>query len=227
MKNAWWRTVCVVYGFSLFSMWAAYTLRSVSAADAFEQGLEGWVVEGTDAVEGSSHKVPVWTYESGVVRCSGHGFGYLRYREPVSDFRLELEYRFPKNGNSGIGIRTVPFTGPLETRPSQAAYEIQLLSDAGKTADRGSCCSLYGHEAPNRNTSRAVGEWNSIVVECIGPRVRLEHNGEKVIDFDQSTRKDTAKKPLSGSICLQNHGSVVEFRHVRLTRFQSSRTDSR
>jgi hypothetical protein len=190
-------------------------------ADLLAQGLDDWAVEGTADVEERGQRVPVWTLADGVVRCSGRGFGYLRYREAVADFRLELEYRFPKNGNSGIGIRTVPFTGPLETRPSQAAYEIQLLSDAGKTADRGSCCSLYGHEAPRQNTSRPVGEWNAIIVECVGPRIRIEHNGEKVIDFDQSTRKDTAKKPFVGSVSLQNHGSQVEFRTIRLTKLTS------
>lgn len=198
-------------------VWRASISPAADAANLLERGLEGWIVEGASDFEDRGQKVPVWTFENGVVKCNGRGFGYLRYDEQVSDFRFEAEYRFPKNGNSGIGIRTVPFTGPLESRPSQAAYEIQLLSDAGKQPDRGSCCSLYGHEAPKENRSRPVGEWNTIVVECQGPKIRITHNGVAVIDFDQSTRKDTATKPLSGSVCLQNHGSVVEFRNVRLT----------
>lgn len=188
-----------------------------TAGDLIGRGLEGWVVEGTRDFEERGQRATVWTVADGVVRCSGRGFGYLRYEESFSDFRLELEYRFPKNGNSGIGIRTVPFTGPLETRPSQAAYEIQLLSDAGKPPDRGSCCAIYGHEPPKENTSRPVGEWNTLVVECRGPRIQIAHNDVGVIDFDQSERKDTAQKPLSGSISLQNHGSVVEFRAIHLT----------
>ena len=192
------------------------------AADLLERGLDGWVVEGTLDAEERGERVPVWTIADGVARCTGRGFGYLRYDEQVSDFRLEADYRFPKNGNSGIGIRTVPFTGPLESRPSQAAYEIQLLSDAGAPPGRGSCCSLYGHEAPKANTSKAVGEWNSVVVECRGPRIRIVHNGTDVIDFQQSTRKETVTKPLTGSISLQNHGSVVEFRNIRLTDLSSS-----
>lgn len=185
--------------------------------DLVAHGLSEWSVEGTIDIEERGQRIPVWTLVDGTVTCSGRGFGYLRYREGVSDFRLELEYRFPKNGNSGIGIRTVPFTGPLETRPSQAAYEIQLLSDAGAPASRGSCCSLYGHEAPHRNTSRPVGEWNSLAIDCVGPRIRITHNGVEVIDFDQSSRKNTATKPLAGSIALQNHGSPVEFRNLRFT----------
>ena len=61
-----------------------------------------------------------------------------------------------------------------------------------------------------------------MVVECRGPRIRIVHNGTDVIDFQQSTRKETVTKPLTGSISLQNHGSVVEFRNIRLTDLSSS-----
>ena len=197
---------------------AACRLPAAEPIDLLARGLDAWAVEGTAAAEERGDSRPVWTLSDGVVRCSGRGFGYLRYREGVSDFRLELEYRFPKKtGNSGIGIRTVPFTGPLETRPSKAAYEVQLLADAGTAPVRGSCGSLYGHEPPRENTSRPVGEWNTMVIECVGPRIRIVHNGVEVIDFDQSSRKDTARKPLIGSVSLQNHGSQVEFRNIRLT----------
>lgn len=200
---------------------AGYQVPAAEPLDLLARGLDAWEVEGTVDAEQRGVRVPVWTLTDGVLRCSGRGFGYLRQREQVSDFRLELEYRFPKNGNSGIGIRTVPFTGPLETRPSQAAYEVQLLSDAGTVPNRGSCCSLYGHEQPKKNTSRPVGEWNEVVIECTGPRIRIDHNGVQVIEFDQSSREDTAKKPLAGSVSLQNHGSQVEFRTIRLTELSS------
>jgi len=201
----------------LLVVFAACRLPAAEPMDLLAPGLDAWEVEGTKDAEERGERVPVWTLTDGVVRCSGRGFGYLRHRDRVSDFRLELEYRFPKNGNSGIGIRTVPFTGPLETRPSKAAYEIQLLSDAGAVPSRRSCCSLYGHEQPIRNTSRPVGEWNEVVIECAGPRIRINHNGVEVVDFDQSSRKATAQKPLTGSVSLQNHGSAVEFRTIRLT----------
>jgi hypothetical protein len=207
----------VIPAIILVVAFASCRLPASEPIDLLAGGLDAWEVEGSVNSERRGERVPVWTLTDDVVRCSGGGFGYLRHRKQVSDFRLELEYRFPKNGNSGIGIRTVPFTGPLETRPSKAAYEVQLLSDAGAVPSRGSCCSLYGHEQPKQNTSRPVGEWNEVVIECTGPRIRIDHNGVQVIDFDQSSRKDTAKKPLTGSVSLQNHGSQAEFRNIRLT----------
>jgi len=195
---------------------AAVTAAEPVAIDLLGRGLEGWTVDGASEADDGGRRVPVWTCADGIVTCLGKGFGFLRYDQEYSDFRLELEYRFPKKGNSGIGIRTGTFTGVLNTRPSVAAYEVQLLSDAGTKPGPGSCASLYRYVGPHENVSKPIGEWNSMVIECRGPRVRIVHNGVEVIDFDQSSRKDTAGKPLRGHVCLQNHGSRVEFRNIRI-----------
>ena len=70
---------------------------------------------------------------------------------------------------------------------------------------------------PARITSRAIEDWNSLAVECREPRIRITPNGVEVVDFEQSMQPATKLKPLQGSVCLQNHGSVVEFRRVVLT----------
>lgn len=194
-----------------------------AVVDALAKGLDGWTIDGAGQAPTEPGAVPVWTFADGVVQCSGKGFGFLRFDKPLGDFRLELEYRFPKKGNSGIGIRTIPFTKNFDTRPSVAAYEIQLLSDAGSPPNKGCCGSLYRYVAPSANPSRPVGEWNSMRIECQGPRIRITHNGTEIIDFDQTTLAETAKKPLSGNVCLQNHGSAVEFRNIRITEIASPR----
>jgi hypothetical protein len=204
---------------------ASAALRAAEPAviDALAQGIDGWTIDGAGQAPTEPGAMPVWTFADGVVRCTGKGFGFLRFDRPLEDFRLELEYRFPKKGNSGIGIRTIPFNGKLETRPSFAAYEVQLLSDAGSPPNKGCCGSLYRYVAPSANPSRPVGEWNSMRIECQGPRIRITHNGTEIIDFDQTTLADTAKKPLRGNVCLQNHGSAVEFRNIRITEILGSR----
>lgn len=202
---------------TLVALLLAGAAAPVSAADLLARGLEGWVVEGAGTAQVKGEKVPVWTIADGVLHCRGGGYGFLRNETPVGDFRLDLEYRFPKKGNSGIGIRTPPFTGVGGTRPSAAAWEVQLLTDAGKAPVRDSCCALYGQVAPREITSRPAGEWNAVAIECRGPRIVVRHNDTVVIDFDQTSRPDTAGKPLQGFVSLQNHGSEVEFRGIRLT----------
>jgi hypothetical protein len=196
--------------------------------------LDGWVVEGPKADKNGN---PNWSVQDGNIVCLGAGFGFLRYdREKFGDFALRVEYRFapaanPKqSGNSGVGIRTIPFDRKQSalTRPSYAAYEVQLLDDAGKPADIHGSGSLYRYLAPTANPVKPAPEWNMVEVECVGPRIRVTMNGEKILDADQTTipdLKDKDKpakapapkdKPLSGYVCVQSHTGKVEFRKVQI-----------
>jgi hypothetical protein len=144
------------------------------------------------------------------------GFGFLRYEEELKDFELRLEYRQQPQSNSGIGIRYDKFTGPAKTRPSYAGYEIQLLDDGNKKPDAKSTGSLYRYVAAKKSAAKPAGEWNELVVECRGPKIKITLNGEVVQDVDQSTIPEIAKKPLKGHIALQNHGGGADFRNIKL-----------
>lgn len=184
------------------------------------KNLDGWVAEGAkdykDKKTGEVH--PVWSVnKEGNLFCDGGGFGFLRYDgRRFSDFRFHVEFRMTKKCNSGIGIRTTKFDPKQSTatRPSFYSYEIQLLDDAGKKPDEHSTGSLYRYVAPSSNPGRPVGEWNAMDIECIGPRIRITYNGEKIIDVDQATIAQIKDKPLEGYLCLQNHGGKLEFRNI-------------
>jgi hypothetical protein len=53
-------------------------------------------------------------------------------------------------------------------------------------------------------------------IECRGPKIRITLNGQTIQDVDQSTIAEIKNKPLSGYLCLQNHGKLIEFRNVRV-----------
>jgi hypothetical protein len=213
---------------TLFVLLVAVALANASAEDAklvlFNgKDLTGWVAEGAKEYKdkATGELRPVWSVnKEGNLFCDGSGFGFLRYDgRRFSDFRFHVEYRMTKKCNSGIGIRTTKFDPKQSkgTRPSFAAYEIQLLDDAGKKPDAHSTGSLYRYVAPSSNPGRPVGEWNAMDIECIGPRIRITFNGEKIIDVDQSTIAELKDKPLDGYLCLQNHGGKLEFRNVWVT----------
>jgi hypothetical protein len=179
------------------------------------KSLDGWVVEGTKARGGK----PIWRAEDGKIVCDGFIFGFLRYeKEEFGDFRLDLEYKLGKKGNSGIGVRTVPFTGKRDTRPSLASYEIQLLDDAGEAPSEHSTGSLYRYVAPTSISVKPAGEWNKVSIECVGPHIKVTINDVVVQDVDQSAHPKIKDKPLKGCISLQNHGHHVEFRNLQVTR---------
>jgi len=178
--------------------------------------LSGWVVEGSAKAVFDGKEQEIWTVENGEIHCRGKGFGFLRYDKPLKDFVVRLEYKIAPKGNSGIGIRTVKFAGKANTRPSFAGYEIQLLDDAGKSPGKHSTGSLYRYVAPAENPSLPAGQWNTVEIECRGPRLRVVFNGKVLHDLDQTTIEEIKNKPLEGYFCLQDHGSKVWFRNVRI-----------
>jgi hypothetical protein len=184
--------------------------------------LSGWVVEGTkefaakDAKK-DDPKTPIWTVKDGSIHCAGNGFGFLRYEREVADFVYHVEFKMSKGCNSGVGIRHTKFTGPAATRPSFSGYEIQLLDDgAKKTTDKHSTASLYRYVAATKNAVKPAGEWNTIEIECRGPKIKITLNGEVVQDVDQSTIPEIKDKPLRGFVSVQNHGKAIEFKNLRL-----------
>lgn len=178
--------------------------------------LSGWVVEGTADQVRDGQTRPVWSVRDGMIDCQGHGFGFLRYDRVFHDFALHVEYRMPTGCNSGIGIRGVKFTGPFATRPSAAGFELQLLNDADKPPTAHSSGSLYRYVAPKSAAVKPAPAWNSVDIECVGPRLRVFINGTCVQDIDQTTVAAIAAKPLSGYVSLQNHAGNVQFRNVRV-----------
>lgn len=190
--------------------------------------LDGWVVEGAADFKDGGKTHPVWVARDGMISCmvTKGSFGFLRStKKKYSDFHLQLEYRFappadPKarRGNSGIGIRTPAYDPKqsVRTRPSFASYEIQLLDDADRKPNKHSTGSLYRYVAPSEQAAKPAPQWNRIEIKCVGPRVEITLNGKKIIDVDQTTNPEIKDKPLEGYICLQNHGSRIDFRKIEV-----------
>jgi hypothetical protein len=212
---------------------AAAPARAEDFRDLFNgKDLDGWVVDGPKK-DRQGH--PIWSVRDGRIVGLGKAYGFLRYdREQFGDFVLRVEYRFPEPGtarqqnNSGLGIRTGRFDPKRtrQTRPSYAAYEVQLLDDAGRPPSVHGTGSLYRYLAPTANPVRPSPEWNVVEVECVGPRIRVTVNGRQVLDADQNAIPDLKnkpagapapkEKPLRGYVCVQSHTGKVEFRKVQV-----------
>ena len=179
--------------------------------------LDGWQVDGAARFDDKTGRHPVWTVANGEVFCAGHGFGYLRYDKQLANFVVSLEFKARPNTNSGIGLRGIKYSDKdLNTRPSIAGFEVQILDDVGKQSTVDSSGALYRYVAPKKNAIRKAGEWNRLVITCRGPKIVVHLNGETVQDFDQTSIPKTADKPLSGYLSLQNHGGPIVFRNIRL-----------
>ncbi len=109
----------------------------------------------------------------------------------------------------------------LATRPSYSGCEIQLLDDADKEPSKTSTASLYRYVAPTANSVKPAGQWNTIDIECAGPKIRITLNGKLIQDVDQTQVEEIKGKPLQGFVSLQNHGKLIEFRNLKLKKDKS------
>jgi hypothetical protein len=182
--------------------------------------LAGWVEEQHAFFKAKHPNVSTWAVKDGVVACDGSrgNCGFLRYERKLSDFALRLEYRMPPGCNSGVCVRVpAPYNGlPDETLPSRTGCEVQIQDDAGTGPSLSSSGALYGAVAPEANAARPAGEWNELEIVCRGPRLRVTLNGRVVQDVDQTEHGAIRDRKRAGYLMLQNHGSAVEFRNLRL-----------
>ena len=63
--------------------------------------------------------------------------------------------------------------------------------------------------------TKPAGEWNRMIVTMKNDDLKVELNGETVVDINL---KEKSKKPVpdKGFICLQDHGLNLFFRNLRL-----------
>jgi len=185
--------------------------------DILNPDLEEWKATG---------KPEAFFFADGSLECDGTGGEFFYYSlETFQDFEIQAQVRVSEGANSGIFLRVSDPEDEVQT-----GFEIQVLDSYGKsvpgTHDFG---AVYDIQAPSVNAARPAGEWNDILVICIGPQVRVEINGKTIVDvnFDEWTQPGKnpdgtdnkfrmAYKDLihPGYLGFQDHGARVWYRNV-------------
>ena len=124
-----------------------------------------------------------------------------------TDFKLHVEFRVPKNGNSGIYLR--------------GRHELQVEDSHGMEPLSTHTGGVYGFLVPNENAARPAGEWQTYDVTLVGRRVTVVLNGRTVI-ADQVIPGITggaldSNEGEPGPIYLQGDHTAVEYRKIVLT----------
>jgi hypothetical protein len=171
----------------------------------------------------STGDMKVWGAEDGVLFVNGGGGGWLMTEQEYGDFELRLEFKMPKKGNSGIGLRA-----PLKGDPAYQGMEIQLLDDENWTGLRPSqhTGSIYDVVPAAKVVTRPHGQWNQMRIVANGRHVLIELNGVKLVDANlDDYKKHTERHPgllrKAGHIGLQSYNFRVEFRNIFIKPFGS------
>jgi hypothetical protein len=150
------------------------------------------------------------------------------------DFRLRLEYRI-EGGNSGVQYRSKildpagwvvgGYQADIDSKPvySGIMYEEQARGILAKRGERARIdrtgkvkTESIGDAAELQKSIHTDDEWNSYVIEAIGPRMRHTINGKLM---SVTNDRDQSKAAKDGVIALQVHAGppmTVRFRNIRL-----------
>jgi hypothetical protein len=167
--------------------------------------LSGWTTRGGENK---------WRVIDGVLTSAGGGANLLT-TNTFDDFKLHVEFRYPKGSNSGVYLR--------------GRYEVQIEDDESPTGGGPALAELgplniggvYGFLPPNENASKGPGEWQTYDITLVGRRVTVVLNGRAVIT-DAAIPGITggaldSNEGAPGPIYLQGDHGRVEFRKIELT----------
>jgi HEAT repeat protein len=161
-----------------------------------------------------------WHVDEDILFTQGKGGGWLATSFEFGDFVLDLEFRVPEGGNSGVFLRA-----PLQGNPAYQGLEIQVLDDyAEKYAQLKPwqyTGSIYATVAPRSRQSKFAGEWQRMRISCQGSVVDVWLNGKEIVhadllDYGHLLPDHPGLKRRSGHIGLQNHGTRVDYRNIFL-----------
>lgn len=193
--------------------------------------LTGWHAD-VPAADTNANIAPSFVVRDGMLVSKGNPRGHLITDEVYSNYRLDVEYRFPgKAGNCGVLVHASKPRALNGMFPQ--SIEVQMQS--GHAGDF--WCIQENLEVPDMEARRPrkpdqqfgggpkdarrilnltddsekpLGEWNHLAIECIGREVKVWVNGTLV---NHGTNATVDK----GQIALQAEGAEVEFRKVELT----------
>lgn len=192
--------------------------------------LAGWTVDVPEA-DKKPNLEPSFIVRDGMLVSLGKPLGHLVTEKEFENYRLTVEYRFPKaGGNCGVLVHASKPRALYDMFPQ--SIEVQMMS--GQAGDF--WCIQENIEVPDMekrrpakegqkfggglqdarrilnltdDSEKPLGEWNTMVITCKGDTITVEVNGTEV----NSGSKSTATK---GKIALQAEGTEVEFRKVEL-----------
>lgn len=194
--------------------------------------LTGWYADVPDA-DGGAEVPASFEVEDGQLISRGVPQGHLITEASYSDYRLEVEYRFmAQAGNCGVLVHSSTPRRLYGMFPQ--SIECQLFSgNAGdfwcigedirvpNEVERRGPEDTWGVDGNKRrrilnltdDSENPVGEWNTMVIECLGDTISVWVNGNLVNVGHDCTAN-------SGQIALQAEGVPVAFRRIELSEYR-------
>ena len=216
------------------------TLSSIEKDEGWILLFDGKTAEGWRGYK-KDHFPNGWKVENGTIQCLGSGRGEagskeggdIIYDKEFQNFKLSLDWKISKGGNSGIfylGQEELDFI--WKTAPEMQVLDNENHPDA-KLGVKGNrqAGSLYDLVSADPQNAKPFGEWNHIEIIVFKGSVIHKMNGEIVLEYHLWTpewnemvakskfpklNKDWAEVATKGYIGLQDHGDDVWYRNIKI-----------
>ncbi len=221
------KTTLIILSLFLFS--CSLTNRQPAAQSLFNgRDLTGWHVD-VPAMDDNPDTLNPFIVRDGMLVSLGDPRGHLITDSVYKNYRLVVEYRFPgKPGNGGVLIHASKPRALYGMFPQSLEVQMQH-GDAGDfwciqeditvpdmVKRRGPKEKWGVSEKKNRrivnltdDSEMPLGEWNTMIIECVGNKVKVWENGH-LVNYGYDCTAD------KGQIALQAEGSELEFRKIEL-----------
>ena len=147
-----------------------------------------------------------WLVRNGILTSPKSGVN-LRTVRTFGDFKLHIEFRYPKGSNSGVYLR--------------GRHEVQIEDDYGQEPYSHRFSGVYGFITPSEITARPAGQWQTYDITLVGRMITVVANGKQVI-CDQEIPGITggaidSNEGAPGPIYLQGDHGPIEYRNIVIT----------
>ncbi len=219
----WLDSMPEISGCVAFFRKTAAALSNVEYKDVFKKDLSNAIIGANDWAFGAD----------GVLAPTPTGHGDIWTKERYGNFILELDFKVPEKGNSGVFIRGADLKNWIHT-----TIEIQIHATTDGTK-HGQCGAVYDCLSPSRDATKKPGEWNHYVITCLDNKIHVNLNGEDVIDMDLNLWTEAGRNPdppagpgtknkfryaykdmsREGHLGFQYHGNPIWFKNLKIKSF--------
>jgi hypothetical protein len=158
--------------------------------------LKGWHAPGENQ----------WKAENGILRSPKSGSNLIT-DQTFTDFKLHVEFRYPKGRNSGVYLR--------------GRYEVQIEDDEKGQPSSHTLGSVYGFIAPSEMAAKGAGEWQLYDITLVGRMVTVVANGKTIICNREipgiTGGALDSKEGEPGPIYFQGDHGPIEYRNIKIT----------
>jgi hypothetical protein len=167
------------------------------AAALTHPDVSGWPDLFAADLSNAEFPAGVWTIADGVLTASeDQAIWTVRDYE---NFIVDLEFQTAPGTNSGVIAYCSDVANWIPN-----SVEIQIADDFAeewaKEPATWHCAAIFGHLAPAKSAVKKPGEWNRFTISCIGKRITVVLNGEKVTEMDMGLWTSAKTNPDGSEI---------------------------